>query len=153
MDKEKLKELLGDRKDISSINDLFKEMKKCVIELMYEEELKEHLGFSKSENKKGGRNNYRNGSYEKRVKSQDGIIELEVPRDRNGEYEPHIIPKHKCDIFGIEDKIIGLYVLGMSTMDISEHIKEMYDFEVSESTVSNVRIGCCLKLKSGKTES
>jgi len=138
MDKAKLKELLGDRKDISGINELMKDIKKGIIELLYDEELKEHLGFSKSENKAGGRENYRNGSYSKKVKSQDGIIELEVPRDRNGEYEPLVIPKYKSDIFGIEDKIIGLYGLGMSTRDISEHIKEIYDFEISESTVSNV---------------
>jgi transposase-like protein len=138
MDKSKLKELFGDAKNISDINEIVKDMKKNLIELFYEEELKEHLGFSKSENKEGGRENHRNGSYSKSVKSQDGIIELNVPRDRNGEYEPQIIPKYKGDIFGIEDKIIGLYGLGMSTRDISDHIKEIYDFDVSESTVSNI---------------
>ena len=138
MDKELLKSLLGDKKDLSGINEIIKDMKKTMIELLYEEELKEKLGFSKSENKEGGRENYRNGSYGKKVQSQDGIIELDVPRDRKGEYEPQIIPKYKSDIFGIEDKIIGLYGLGMSTRDISEHIKEIYDFEISESTVSNV---------------
>jgi transposase-like protein len=98
-------------------------MKKGIIELLYEEELKEHLGFSGSENKEGRRENYRNGSYGEKVKSQEGFIELEVPRDRNGEYEPQIIPKYKGDIFGIEDKIISLYGLGMSVRDISAHIK------------------------------
>ena len=138
MDKAKLRELFGDAKDISSINEIIKDMKKGIIELLYDEELKEYLGFSKSENKEGGRDNYRNGSYSKSVKSQDGIIELDVPRDRNGGYVPKIIPKYQGDIFGIEDKIICLYGLGMSTRDISAHIKDIYDFELSESTVSNI---------------
>jgi len=138
MNKEKLKELLGGKKDLAGINEIIKEMKKGMIELLYEEELKKHLGFERSENKEGGRENYRNGRYEKRVKSQEGIIELAVPRDRRGEYEPQVVPKHKGDIFGIEDKIIGLYGLGMSTRDISEHINEIYGYEVSEGTVSNI---------------
>jgi transposase-like protein len=81
------------------------------------------------------------GSYSKKVKSKDREIELEVPRDREGEYEPKIIPKGKRDIFEIEDKIIRLYGLGLSTRDISENIKEVYGFEVSEGTISNIRDG------------
>jgi transposase-like protein len=138
MDKELLKKLKGDAKSLSDLNKIFVEMKKGLIELMYDEEMKEHLGFSRSENKEGGRENYRNGSYRKIVKSKDGEIELEVPRDRQGEYEPKIVAKGKRDIFEIEDKIIRLYGMGLSTRDISENIKELYGFEVTEGTISNI---------------
>ena len=138
MDKDVLRKLLGDTNDLAGINELFKDMKKGIIELLYDEEMKEQLGFSKSENKKGGRDNYRNGSYEKKVKSSEGVIELDVPRDRNGEFEPKIVPKHQNDIFGIDDKIIGLYGLGMSTRDISDYLKELYDCELSEQSISNI---------------
>jgi transposase-like protein len=97
-------------------------MKKGLIEMMYEEEMKEHFGYERSENKERGRSNYRNGSYGKRVKSREGEIELEVPRDRAWEYEPKVVPKGKGDILGIEDKIIGLYGSGMRTRDICENI-------------------------------
>lgn len=138
MDKEILKKLRGDAKNLKDLDKIFVELKKGLIEMMYDEEMKEHLGFERSENKKGGRENYRNGSYTKTVKSKDGEIELEVPRDRESEYEPKIVPKGKRDIFGIEDKIIGLYGSGMTMRDISDNIKELYGFEVSETTVSNI---------------
>ena len=94
----KLKELLGDIKDLKGINHLFVDLKKQLIEALYDEELKDHLGFDKSENLSGGRDNYRNGHSSKHVKSQDGLIELSVPRDREGDFSPQIVPKHKRDI-------------------------------------------------------
>ncbi len=138
MDKELLNKLRGEAKNLQDLDKVFVELKKGLIEMMYDEEMKEHLGFERSENKEGGRGNYRNGSYAKTVKSKDGEIKLEVPRDRIGEYEPKIVPKGKRDIFGIEDKIIALYGSGMTTRDISDNIKELYGFEISETTVSNV---------------
>jgi transposase-like protein len=138
MDKELLKKLRGDAKNLQDLDKIFVELKKGLIEMMYDEEMKEHLGFEKSANKEGGRKNYRNGSYAKTVKSKDGEIELEVPRDQESEYEPKIVSKGKRDIFGIEDKIIALYGSGMTTRDISDNIKELYGFEISETTVSNV---------------
>jgi transposase-like protein len=73
-----------------------------------------------------------------KVKSNSGEIELSVPRDRKGEFEPQIVKKYQTDIFGIEDKIISLYGCGMSTRDISENIRELYGFEVSAEVVSNI---------------
>jgi len=135
---ETAKELMKGVKDLNDLNRVFTEVKKKMIESAYDEEMKEHLGFSKSENKEGGRKNYRNGTYTKKVKSKDGEIALEVPRDREGEFEPKLLPKGKRDIFGIEDKIITLYGSGMTTRDISDSIKDLYGFEVSETTVSNI---------------
>jgi transposase-like protein len=136
--REKLKELLGDGKDLKAVNELMTELKKEVIEMMYDEELKHHLGFSKNGQRPEELDDYRNGSYEKKVKSSSGEIELSVPRDRNGEFEPRVVKKYQTDIFGIEDKIISLYGCGMSTRDISENIKELYGFEVSAEVISNV---------------
>jgi transposase-like protein len=72
------------------------------------------------------------------VKSKSGEFELSVPRDRNGEFEPKVVKKYQTDIFGIEDKIISLYGCGMSTRDISENINELYGFDISADTVSNI---------------
>jgi transposase-like protein len=102
----KLRELLGDGNDLKSINDLIVELKKEAIEMMYDEELKHHLGFSKNDERPEESDNYRNGTYGKKVKSNSGEIALSVPRDRKGEFEPQIVKKYQGDIFGIEDKII-----------------------------------------------
>jgi transposase-like protein len=126
--RERLKELIGDGKDLRAVNELMAELKKEVIEIMYDEELKHHLGFSKNAERPEGSDNYRNGSYEKTVKSSSGEVELSVPRDRKGEFEPQVV----------RDKIIALYGCGMSTRDISENIKELYGFEVSAEVVANV---------------
>ena len=138
IDRKKLRELIGDAKSLPEINEFFVNLKKQMIEMMYDEELKEHLGFERSENSSGGRENYRNGSYKKKVKTSNGELELEVPRDRIGEFEPQVVKKYQTDILGIEDKIIALYGCGMSTRDISSNIKEIYGFEVSAEVVSNV---------------
>ena len=138
IDRKKLRELIGDAKSLPEINEFFVNLKKQMIEMMYDEELKEHLGFERSENSSGGRENYRNGSYKKKVKTSTGELELEVPRDRIGEFEPQVVKKYQTDILGIEDKIIALYGCGMSTRDISSNIKEIYGFEVSAEVVSNV---------------
>ena len=106
--REKLKELLVEARDLAVVNSLVTELRKEIIELMYDEELKEHLGFSKNDSRPDDSDNYRNGSYDKTVKTSNGNLELSVPRDRKGEFDPHIVKKHQTDIFGIEDKIISL---------------------------------------------
>jgi transposase-like protein len=151
--REKLKELMGGRKDLQGVNDLVTELRKEIIEAMYDEELKLHLGFSKSEARPESSDNYRNGSYAKTVKSSVGEIELTVPRDRNGEFEPQIVKKYQTDIFGIEDKIIALYGCGMSTRDISENIRELYGFDVSAEVVSNVTNRVLIEVKEWQSRS
>jgi transposase-like protein len=135
--REKLKELLGGVVDLKGVNDLVTDLRKEIIESMYDEELKAHLGLAKHE-RSPERSNYRNGSYEKTVKTSNGELELEVPRDRNGTFEPQVVKKFQNDIFGLEDKIIALYGRGMSTRDISDNIRELYGFDVSAEVVSNV---------------
>ncbi|GHT99580.1 hypothetical protein FACS1894126_5850 [Alphaproteobacteria bacterium] len=85
--------------DLQAVEELVKDFRKVIIETMYDEELKTLLGFSKNEGRPENSNNYRNGSYAKTVKSSAGEIELSVPRDRNGEFEPQIVKKYQTDIF------------------------------------------------------
>ena len=100
-------------KDIAGVESLVQEMKKVLIEDMYQAELDTHLGYSKNGERPEESGNYRNGSYHKFVKTKDGELELIVPRDRSGEFEPQIVKKHQMDITKIEDKIIGLYGCGI----------------------------------------
>lgn len=130
--------LQGRGNDLAAVHDVMRDMKKVLIEMLYDEELKEHLGFPKSSMRPENSDNYRNGSYEKTVKTSNGELKLNVPRDRNGEFEPKIVKKYQGDIFGIEDKIISLYGCGMSTRDISDNIHELYGFDVSAETISNI---------------
>ena len=125
-------------RDLEGFNNLIDEMKKVILEDMYEVEMDTHLGYAKSAERPEESDNYRNGSYHKLVKTKDGNLELIVPRDRNGEFEPQVIKKHQSDITKIEDKVIALYGCGMSTRDISDNIKEIYGFEVSAETISNI---------------
>ncbi|MBD5148427.1 MAG: IS256 family transposase [Oscillibacter sp.] len=120
-----------------------KEMFRDVLQQVMESELDTELGYEKSqrtsdsaaENK--GRN-YRNGYSKKTVKTQLGAVEVKVPRDRNGEYEPRIISKYSRNAEGIEEKILALYACGMSQRDISEQIKNLYDVDISPELVSKI---------------
>ena len=80
----------------------------------------------------------RNGSSKKTVKSSNGEIEINIPRDREGTFEPQVIKKYDKDISNIEMQIISMYSKGMSTRDISSHIKDIYGFGVSAGLVSNI---------------
>jgi len=126
-------------KDMSDINALFKEMVGTVLENGLEAELEEELGYSKWDYKNREGNNYRNGRHKKTMKGSFGEVEIGVPRDRNGEFEPVLVKKQQTTLSGdIEEKIISLYAKGMTQRDIEEHIEEIYGIEVSESTVSRV---------------
>lgn len=117
---------------LSSLKELFKD----VLQEALEAELDETLGYEKHE--VSGNTNSRNGYSKKTIKSELGEISLNIPRDRNGEFEPQIVPKHQRNVNGIEDKILSLYSKGMTTRDISEQIKELYDVQISAETVSNI---------------
>lgn len=120
------------------IGDYLKDMFKDVIQEMLEKELALELGYEKGDIQNKNTENRRNGHSKKTVKSQFGDIELDIPRDRNNEYDPQVIPKHKKDISGLEEKIISLYARGMSTRDIHEEIKELYGIEISAEYVSHI---------------
>ena len=101
---------------------------------MLKAELDEHLDYPYGETPLGL--NARNGSSKKTVKSSYGNIDLNIPRDREGTFEPQAIKKYEKDISNIEKQIISMYAKGMTTRDISNHIKNIYGFGLSESMVS-----------------
>ncbi len=110
-------------------------MKKAVMERVMEAELNHHLEHDKHEKSQDG--NYRNGYGVKTIRMDDGEIEIDTPRDRNGTFEPLLIPKRQRSFKGFDEKIISMYGLGMSTRDIQSHLQEMYGIEVSHELIAN----------------
>lgn len=120
-------------------DNILKELKKRMIESALEWELWYELWYKKwKRRKKEERKNYRNGYTTKKVLSSDGEIEINVPRDRNWEFEPEILPKRTKDISDWEQKIINMYGLWMSNSDIRAHFEEIYWVWISESKISYV---------------
>lgn len=138
--KEVLREIIKDNnfQNPTEIYTYLRDSFKDLLQEMLEAELDSSLGYSKNDVKNKETNNSRNGYSQKTVKSRFGEIDLDIPRDRKGEFEPQIIPKYKRDISGIEDKIISLYARGMTTRDIHEQIKDIYGIEVSAEMVSKI---------------
>lgn len=132
--------LIQDNYDVKSAQDLssaLKDMFKGALQEMMNAEFDSSMGYSKYD-KKSEKTNYRNGSTKKTLKSEFGEFEFETPRDRNGEFEPKIVPKNTRDVSGIEDKIISLYSRGLTTREINEQIQDLYGIEVSATMVSNI---------------
>ena len=132
--------LIQDNYDIKSAQDLssaLKDMFKGALQEMMNAEFDSSMGYEKSDNKIE-KSNYRNGYSSKKVKSQFGEFELTVPRDRNAEFEPQIVPKNKRDISGIEEKVINLYGKGLSTREISDSIEDIYGVQLSATMISNI---------------
>jgi putative transposase len=118
---------------------IIKTLTKALLERVLNSEMEEHLGYSKYNRSES--ENARNGSYGKNLISEQGIIDLNVPRDREGNFEPLIIPKKQNRISGLDQKILTLYAKGMSLSDIKMQLMELYDTEVSESLISKVTDG------------
>lgn len=136
----KILELLQENYEIESAADLshaLKDLFKDSLQEMMNAEFDTTMGYSKYDNKTE-KSNYRNGTTKKKLKSEFGSFEFETPRDRNGEFEPKIVPKNKRDVSGIEEKIISLYGRGLSTREINEQIQDLYGIEVSSTMVSNI---------------
>jgi len=120
-----------------------KEMFKDVLQQVMECELDNKLGYEKSErisenDETAVSKNYRNGYSQKTIKTQLGEVQVKIPRDRNGEYEPQIVEKYNRNADGMEEKILSLYSCGMSQRDIAEQIKNLYDVEISPELVSKI---------------
>ncbi|MXV39407.1 IS256 family transposase, partial [Flavobacteriaceae bacterium Ap0902] len=135
-------ELLNDKefyksfKNGEDLTSFFKQMHKRAVEHMLNAELDAHLDHEKHDKTKDG--NYRNGHGKKKIKSSFGEAEIKVPRDRDGSFEPALVPKRHNIIEGLENIIISFYAKGMSVSDIEEQIRELYDFDVSTSTISRI---------------
>lgn len=115
-----------------------KEAFREILQESLEAEMDVTLGYDKNDKRNKQTDNYRNGHSEKTVKSQFGNIDLKIPRDKNNEFEPKLVPRYKRDISGIEEKVISLYARGMSTRDIHDQVKDLYGIEVSAEMVSKI---------------
>lgn len=129
-------EFLKQFKTGDELNSFLKQLQKRGIERMLEGELDSHLGYDK--NQKTSNENARNGYSEKKLRTSMGETTIQVPRDREASFNPMIIPKRKSMLDGLENIIVSFYAKGMSNSDIEQQIKEMYDFDVSPSTISRI---------------
>lgn len=136
-----LDQLLADcesREQVLGENGLLKQLTKAVLERALEAEMSHHLGYEKHAPAGRGSGNSRNGATAKKLQGDFGEIELETPRDRNGEFEPRIVAKGQRRLEGFDQKIISLYARGMTTREIGAHLEEIYGVEVSPTLISKV---------------
>ena len=124
--------------DLTGENGLFKQLKKALIERALGAELTEHLGYEKGDPAGRGSGNSRNGTSSKTILTEDGEIEITVPRDRAGSFEPQLIAKGQTRFDGFDDKILSLYARGMTVREIQGHLAELYGTEVSPDLISRV---------------
>ena len=133
--------LLADYKkpeDLIGENGLLKQLTKRLVERALEAEMAEHLGHGKNEPVANPKGNTRNGKSKKTLKGEFGELPIEIPRDRDGSFEPQIVPKHQTRWTGFDDKILSLYARGMTVREIQAHLEEMYGAEVSPTLISTV---------------
>lgn len=123
-------------KSRDALNDFLGQLQKRGIEKMLEGELDGHLGYDKHE--QSGNSNSRNGYGKKKIRTSYGESEISVPRDRDASFNPMIVPKRENMVDGIEEVIVSLYAKGMSVADIEEQIRDVYNFDVSASTISRI---------------
>jgi len=137
-DPQALDALIGDAKSPAEIDELFRQMKQALMERILAGELTHHLGYAKGEAKPSAQANYRNGATPKTVLTQDGAIPLAIPRDRDGTFEPVLIPKNARRLPRFDQNVLSLYARGMSVREIREHLEELYQVEVAPSFISAV---------------
>ena len=124
--------------DLTSDDGIFKRLKKALIERALGAELSDHLGYEKGDPAGRGSGNSRNGTSGKTVLTEDGEVQIEVPRDRAGTFEPRLIAKGQTRFDGFDDKIISLYARGMTVREIQGHLSELYGTDVSPDFISKV---------------
>ena len=120
------------------LEQLTQTLRKAVIEAALGGEMTEHLGYEKHAPEGHGTGNSRNGKSRKTLKGDDGEVEIDIPRDREGTFEPQIVKKGQTRLTAMDDQILALYARGMSTRDIVATFKELYDADVSPSLISRV---------------
>ena len=124
--------------DLTGKNGLVQKLVGGMIEKLLEKEMEEHLGYEKHSVQGNHSGNSRNGKSKKTVHGCHGDLEIEVPRDRNGDFEPKLIKKRQTQINSFDEKIISMYARGMTTRDIQSHIKEIYGADISPTMISGI---------------
>ena len=126
------------RTPIDGVDGLLNQMTKAVIERMLQTEMTHTLGYERDDPAGAGSGNSRNGTSRKTISTTNGPVTLDVPRDRNGEFEPKIVPKRARRLGQIDEMILSLYARGLSTRDIEAHLLEVYGVKASRELISNV---------------
>jgi len=139
-DRESVKDFIkeNDIRDLAQLDTFLKQITGVVLAEMLEVERDDYLGYSRYDSANKETENSRNGYSQKTVRSIHGEMELDIPRDRDGDFEPELIKKYQRDISGIEDRIISLYARGMTVRDIQSHLEDIYGASISAQTVSNM---------------
>jgi len=141
IDKKVIDKLMKDYQspeDIFGKDGVFKQLQKAMLERILEGEMTHHIGYEKNDPKGNNSGNSRNGKNKKTMKGDFGELGIEVPRDRNGDFEPQFIKKRQTRFDGFDDKIIALYSRGLSTRDIRDQIRDLYGVDISPELVSTV---------------
>ena len=142
LDEAKMKALAAElAKDIKTEKDLgerTQQLVKMTVETALNAELDDHLGYDKHDPVGRGSGNSRNGTTPKRLKGQHGEVDIDAPRDRAGSFDPQFVRKGQTRLTQMDDQILALYAKGLSTRDIVDAFKEMYDADVSASLISKV---------------
>ena len=124
--------------NVKEMQDAIKDIFGPMFESMLQGEMDSHLGYSNNDHGAKKTTNRRNGYTNKTLKTSYGNIDIKAPRDREGSFDPVSIPKRTTDVSGIEDKVLAMYARGMSNRDISSTIEDIYGFEISHETISNI---------------
>ena len=138
--KEQIRQIISEN-NITSVADVYSLLRdsfKDILQELMEAEMDATLGYEKNQKGNLQSDNKRNGHSTKTLNSQYGEFQIDIPRDRNGVFEPKLVPKYQRDISGIEEKVISLYARGMSTRDIHDQLKDLYGVELSAEMVSKI---------------
>ncbi len=133
-----IRELAKDCHSVEDVHEMLKNLFKDTLQQIFEAEIEEHLGYKKHSIEGNNTGNSRNGYNKKTIQTKFGKSEIEVPRDRNGEFEPRIIGKYEKTSNQLEEQIIAMYAKGMSTRDIEDHMRDIYGIDVSPTMVSKI---------------
>lgn len=125
-------------KSAEEMNDALKDLFGPMFEAMLKGELNHHLGYESNDKSQKKDDNRRNGYGKKQIKTTQGDIAINVPRDRDGSFEPQLVPKRKKDVSAIENKVLAMYARGMSQRDISSTIEDIYSFSMSHEMISDI---------------
>lgn len=135
---EVIDELMKEYRGPEDFQALFTALKKAVMERALNAELSAHLGYEKGQDKPAGESNHRNGASGKTVLGESGALRLEIPRDRDGTFDPQLIRKGQRRIDGMDQKILSMYARGMTVREIQGHLKELYATDISADLISSV---------------
>ena len=121
-------------KSVADMQNALKDIFSPMFEAMLQGEMNDHLGYESNDHGAKHTTNRRNGYISKEIKTSSGEVSIKVPRDRDGSFEPKIVPKRKKNVSAIEEKVLAMSARGMSQRDIAETIEDIYGFEISHET-------------------